>query len=349
MTHAATGAMQDQARSIPVSPISVSPISVSIVTGFLGSGKTTLISRLLRDPALAGTAVIVNEFGEIGLDHDLIASSDESLLALTTGCLCCAVQTDLARTLLDLHTRRAAGTAAYDRVLIETSGLAEPAPILHALMTDAALAQTHALTSVITVIDSVHGPTTLHEHPAARHQLAVADWLLLSKTDVAAPAAALMDTIRALNPGAEVQTTAEAAPALFFQPRPVDALAARLAELPPMPADHTAGIQNIVLQRDAPLPALALTLFLQALAEHAGARLLRMKGLIGIAEMPGRPAVIHGVRHVVSPPDFLDRWPGEDTGTRIVFISMGMPRWFPARLLDAIEAEVLDETATGAS
>ncbi|MFO1027834.1 MAG: GTP-binding protein [Acetobacteraceae bacterium] len=142
-------------------------IPVSIVTGFLGSGKTTLISRLLRDPALAGTAVIVNEFGEIGLDHDLIASSDESLLELTTGCLCCAVQTDLARTLLDLHARRTAGTARYDRVLIETSGLAEPAPILHALMTDTALAETHALSTVVTVVDTVHGEATLAEHAAA--------------------------------------------------------------------------------------------------------------------------------------------------------------------------------------
>ena len=119
-------------------------IPVAIVTGFLGSGKTTLISRILRDPAFARTAVIVNEFGEIGLDHELIASSDETLLALTTGCLCCAVRSDLVATLLDLQRRREAGEVAYDRVLIETSGLADPAPILHALMTDRDIAQHHA-------------------------------------------------------------------------------------------------------------------------------------------------------------------------------------------------------------
>jgi G3E family GTPase len=109
-------------------------IPVAIVTGFLGSGKTTLISRILRDPAFARAAVIVNEFGEIGLDHELIASSDEALIALTTGCLCCAVRSDLVATLLDLQHRRKAGEITYERVLIETSGLADPAPILHALM-----------------------------------------------------------------------------------------------------------------------------------------------------------------------------------------------------------------------
>ena len=125
-------------------------IPVAIVTGFLGSGKTTLIARILRDPAFARTAVIVNEFGEIGLDHELIASSDETLLALTTGCLCCAVRSDLVATLLDLQRRREAGEIGYDRVLIETSGLADPAPILHALMTDRDIAQQHAIDGIVT-------------------------------------------------------------------------------------------------------------------------------------------------------------------------------------------------------
>jgi G3E family GTPase len=320
-------------------------IPVSVVTGFLGSGKTTLISRLLRDPAMAGTAVIVNEFGEIGLDHDLIASSDETLLALTTGCLCCAVQTDLARTLLDLQARRAAGTASYDRVLIETSGLAEPAPILHALMTDATLADTHALSTVVTVVDTIHGAVTLAEHSAARHQVAVADWLLLSKTDLGAPDDSFLSEIEKLSPGARPLATADVDPALFFTAPAVGAIADRLAALPPPLPDHARGIQTIVLQRDNPLPALALTLFLQALAEHAGTHLLRMKGLVGIEEMPGQPAVIHGVRHVVSSPEFLDRWPSADTLTRIVFITTGMPYWFPARILDAIEEEVREEMA----
>ena len=161
-------------------------IPVAIVTGFLGSGKTTLISRILRDPAFARTAVIVNEFGEIGLDHELIASSDETLLALTTGCLCCAVRSDLVATLLDLRRRRETGEIAYDRVLIETSGLADPAPILHALMTDRDIAQHHAIDGIVTVVDALHGEATLERHPEARRQAALADTLLLSKTDLAA-------------------------------------------------------------------------------------------------------------------------------------------------------------------
>src|SRR5579863_777494 len=143
-------------------------IPVAIVTGFLGSGKTTLISRILRDPAFARTAVIVNEFGEIGLDHELIANSDETLLALTTGCLCCAVRSDLVATLLDLHRR----SDVFDRVLIETSGLADPAPILHALMTDRDVAQHYTLGGVVTVVDALLGEATLDRHPEARRQVA---------------------------------------------------------------------------------------------------------------------------------------------------------------------------------
>ena len=319
-------------------------IPVAIVTGFLGSGKTTLISRILRDPAFARTAVIVNEFGEIGLDHQLIASSEETLLALTTGCLCCAVRSDLGATLLDLQRRREAGEIAYDRVLIETSGLADPAPILHALMTDRDIAQHHTIGGVVTVVDALHAETTLDHHPEARRQVAMADTLLLSKTDLAAPPPPLRERLAALNPGAAVLDTRDIAPAGLFAGTDVEA---RFATLPdPAPrnpfarAQHTVGIETFALVRDRPVPALALTLLLEALAEHCGARLLRLKGLVSIEEMPGQPAVIHGVQHVFSPPEFLDRWPSDDHTTRIVFIAQGVPRHFPSRLLDAIEQEV---------
>ncbi|HTI80842.1 MAG TPA: GTP-binding protein [Acetobacteraceae bacterium] len=313
-----------------------SSIPVAIVTGFLGSGKTTLISRILRDPAFARTAVIVNEFGEIGLDHELIASSDETLLALTTGCLCCAVRSDLVATLLDLQRRRDAGEAGYDRVLIETSGLADPAPILHALMTDRDLAERHGLAGVTTIVDTIHGEGTLERHPEARRQVALADHLLLSKTDLVAPSEALRERLAALNPEARRESTADVSPEMLFAgmmpEREVSA-----------DARHSDGISSFVLQRDRPVPALALTLLLEALAEHCGARLLRMKGLVHIEEMPGQPAVIHGVQHVFAAPEFLDRWPSRDTTTRIVFITQGVPRYFPARLLDAIESEVREE------
>ena len=322
-------------------------IPVAIVTGFLGSGKTTLISRILRDPAFARTAVIVNEFGEIGLDHELIASSDETLLALTTGCLCCAVRSDLVATLLDLQRRREAGEVAYDRVLIETSGLADPAPILHALMTDRDIAQHHAIDGIVTVVDALHGEATLDRHAEARRQVALADTLLLSKTDLAAPTEATARPACRAQSWRHAAVARDVVPATLFTGTDV---AARFASLPDPPArnpfaraQHTDGIETFVLQRDRPIPALALTLLLEALAEHCGARLLRLKGLVSIEEMPGQPAVIHGVQHVFSPPEFLDRWPSADHTTRMVFIAQGVPRHFPARLLDAIEQEVREE------
>ncbi|MBV9247854.1 MAG: GTP-binding protein, partial [Acetobacteraceae bacterium] len=177
-------------------------IPVSIVTGFLGSGKTTLIARVLQDPGFAHTAVIVNEFGEIGLDHELIASSDETLMALATGCLCCAIRSDLVATLLDLEARRSAAEIRYDRVLIETSGLADPAPILQALMTDADLGRTHRLDRVTTVVDAVHGLATLDPYVEARRQISVADVLVLSKTDIGPPSDLLRTRLSALNPTA---------------------------------------------------------------------------------------------------------------------------------------------------
>jgi G3E family GTPase len=318
-------------------------IPVSIVTGFLGSGKTTLISRILRDPAFRRTAVIVNEFGDVALDHDLIASSDDAVLTLTTGCLCCAVQTDLARTLTDLHERRAAGAADYDRVLIETSGLSDPAPMLQTLMTDRFVAGTHVVSTVVTVVDAVHGAPTLDEYAEARNQVAMADRLLLSKTDLQAPSDRLLAKLRTLHPGDLGMTTTQADPALLFGGPRVADIPARLAGI-----RHRQGhgeIETFTVIRERTLPALALTLLLQAIAEHLGSRLLRMKGLVAIEELPGRPAVIHGVRHVVSQPDFLDRWPSPDERTRIVFITRDVPPHFVSRLLDVIEEEVREAIA----
>lgn len=322
-------------------------LPVSIVTGFLGSGKTTLIARVLRNPAFARTAVIVNEFGEIGLDHELIASSDESLLTLSTGCLCCAVRADLLATLLDLQARRAAGTIAYDRVLIETSGLADPAPILQALMHDQDVAADHAIDALITLIDAQHGDVTLDRHPEARRQAALADRLLLTKTDLAGPAEALRTRLSALNPGAPLLTavSGDIAPETLFAGTAAAVRQALLTDTP-TGAVHSDGIETFSLTREHALPALALTLWLEALVAHGGDRLLRVKGLVDIAEMPGRPALIQGVRHVFTAPAWLDRWPSDDRRTRIVFITENMPRHFPSRLLDAIEEEVADATGS---
>ncbi len=312
-------------------------IPVSVVSGFLGSGKTTLIGRLLRDPRYARTAVIVNEFGEIGLDHELIASADETMIELTTGCLCCAVRSDLVETLLLMGRRRKAGEVTFERVVIETSGLADPAPILHALMTDAAICEAFALAGLVTLIDAVHGAATLAGHAEARRQAAMADRILFSKTDVVAVSEKLREVVASLNRTASTFAAAPH-PALLF-----DDLARTAFGFSSLAA-HGGRAESCVIRRHAPVPALALTLLLQALAEHCGSRLLRLKGLVNVAEMPGRPAVVHAVQHVVAPVAFLERWPNDDHDTRIVVIGEGIPRYFPARLLDAIIAEVACET-----
>ena len=329
-------------------------IPVVIVTGFLGSGKTTLISRVLRDPAFARTAVIVNEFGEIGLDHELIETSDESLMSLSTGCLCCAVRSDLVQTLLDLDRRRRAGEIpGFDRVLIETSGLADPAPILQSLMTDPTIGRTHAIDTVVTLVDALLGADTLERHAEARRQVALADRIVLTKTDISGATETLRGRLAALNSGADllIAVSGRIAPESLFLPSDPTARAERMASLPAVPAaspflraQHTDGVETFFLEREEPIPGLALILLLESLAEHCGERLLRVKGLVRIAEMPDRPAAIHGVQHIFAAPEFLPRWPGEPRRTRIVFIAQGVPRHFPARLLAAIEAEVIDET-----
>ena len=317
-------------------------IPVSIVTGFLGSGKTTLISRMLHDPRFRRTAVVINEFGEIGLDHDLIARSNDTILTLSTGCLCCVVQTDLAETLLALADRRKQGIIDYDRVLIETSGLSDPAPILQALMTDIDVCGVYKPPFVVTLVDTIHGVATLCEHLEARHQIAFADRVLISKTDLQPVPDRLTDLLNGLNQHAPRRATGSAAPHDLFG----STSTVRLPESRPADGrqDRHADILALYVIRDRPLPAVALTLFMQAVVEHCGMRLLRLKGLVAIEEVPDRPALVHGVRHVVSPPDFLERWPTVDRRTRLIFITKDVPSYFIGRLLDAIEDDVREES-----
>jgi G3E family GTPase len=354
-----------QAEQTTVAPL----LPVIVLTGFLGSGKTTLLRALLRDPALSRTAVIVNEFGEIGIDHDLIEASDESLIELTTGCLCCKVRSDLVLTLRDLAQRRAAGTVVpFERVVIETSGLADPAAIVQALMADRDLALGYRLGHVVCTVDGALGMSTLDQHAQSLRQAAMADRLVLTKSDRAdAHIAALGARLAALNPGAQLLVAAHGALAagdlLDARPYDADALGAGVrawldaedgtkAEASPAEtatgvswrhaAVHDPQIGTWSLTRTAPLRAATLALFIEALTEHAGASLLRMKGIVCVAEDPEHPAVLHGVQHVFEPPQWLPRWPSADRRTRLVFIGRAIPiDWIDA-LLDALEAEVAE-------
>jgi G3E family GTPase len=332
-------------------------IEALVLTGFLGSGKTTLLGHLLRQPGFSRTAVIINEFGEIGLDHELIEASEDSVIELQTGCLCCKIRNDLATTLHDLLGRRDEGRiVAFDRVVIETSGLADPAPILQTLMTDAAIAGRIVLGAVVTTVDAVNGADTLDREEISAKQVAVADRLILTKTDLAGPARpALMRRLEALNATAPVVAVqrGEADPRCLFGGRLYDPLTKSLdvqawlgAEAPShVPAhahDHHRGIDTFAVLRREPVRAVALTLFLEALAEHCGADLLRLKGIVDVLESPGQPAVIHGVQHVFHPPSWLPGWPSDDRRSRIVFITRGIPRAWVEALLDAIESEVAD-------
>ena len=336
-------------------------IPVSVLTGFLGSGKTTMLRHLLRAPEFARTAVIINEFGEVGLDHDLIEASEDSFIELQTGCLCCKIRTDLAQTLADLLRRRDEGRCVpFNRIVIETSGLADPAPILQTLMTDATIAGRLVLGGVVTTVDAVTGAATLEREGVSQKQIAVADRIVLTKLDMAGPARPdLLRRLEALNAGAPMLAADHGRidSSLVFSLGLYDPLTkstdviAWLAEESHghARARHDAEINTYAILRGKPIPAVALTLFLEALTEHCGDDILRLKGIVNILESPDRPAVIHGVQHVFHPPAWLDRWPSDDRRSRIVVITRHVPQRWVEVLLEAICAEVADVPAGGES
>ena len=321
-------------------------IPVHVITGFLGSGKTTLLAALLRDPDFRDTAVIVNEFGEIALDHHLLEASEEEIVALPGGCLCCEVRGDLVRTLADLLARRRAGEIApFRRVVVETTGLAEPAPILHALMTDAALSGQVEIASVVATVDAVNGAATLEAHAESTRQVALADSLVLTKGDLA-PAGLpdLRARLRALNPSAAMLEAVGGdigAERLFASPDRANRDPGRwLAADAHRHHHHGDGIESFSLVREAPIPAALLSLFLETLSDNCGRDLLRLKGILNIRENPEQPAIVHGVQHVLYPLAWLDAWPDEDRSSRLVFITQGVPGDWIALLLDMLADEV---------
>jgi G3E family GTPase len=323
---------------------------VTLLTGFLGSGKTTVLNHVLKQPAMAATAVIVNEFGEIGIDHLLVERATDDVVLLQSGCLCCTVRGDIADTLVNLFVDRAKGRIpGFERVVIETTGLADPAPILHALMSDPIVAERYMVDGVVTTVDAVNGGDTLDRQVEAVKQAAVADRLLLTKCDLAQGAAreALEARLAALNPGApviEVTGGAVDASLLFnlglFDPDKKTVEVRRwLGEEVFHDAAHDDHghdhhdvnrhddkISSFCITRERPLSWTAVSGWLDALASMRGADLLRLKAIVAIDERPGQPVVLHGVQHLFHPPVLLPEWPSDDHRTRIVFVTRDLPR-----------------------
>lgn len=306
-------------------------IPVSIVTGFLGSGKTTLLNRALHDPRLSRTVVIVNEFGEIGLDHELIEASSDSVVLLPKGCLCCSIRGDLVLTLVDLYQKRLKkALPEFDHVVIETSGLAEPSPILEVLGSETAVKSCYATAGVISTFDAVNGLETLDAHEQSVRQIALADRIVVTKTDLTRGADELLPRLRFLNPSAQIVEAVDANPGGLFElaiPASDGDWADEGASTGVFPAPvhsfhgHVSRINRFAIVRDEPWDRETFQLFLDALAANAGPALLRVKGIVALRDSPGRPAVVHGAQQLVHGVTWLDAWPSDDRRTRIVFIT----------------------------
>ena len=312
--------MTDPGYSARLGDSETEPLPVALLTGFLGSGKTSFLRRVLGDPEASDTAVLINEFGEVGLDHLMVeATRPGDVVQLPSGCMCCAVKQDLALALHRLLTSRADGTLPlFRRVVIETSGLAEPAPILYTLAADAYLEHLLRCHRVVTVVDAVIGEATIARFAEATAQAACADLLLISKTDLQPAVTGLRRQLQALNPWAEIAegvTVASPASTLFRGSGAPRRVQRRWAA-----AEHSSGIVSYVLTLHRPLTRLEFAMALGGLARERGEDLLRVKGFVVFADRPDQVAEIHAVQHTLYPPRWLDAWPDEDHGQRLVFI-----------------------------
>jgi G3E family GTPase len=312
-------------------------IPVTLLTGFLGSGKTTLLSGLIRRPELADTAVVVNEFGEIGLDHVLLERGREDVVLLESGCLCCAVSSELGETLADLHFRRRRGELPdFRRLVIETSGLADPGPILSLLLGDPDVTRWYAFDKVVTCVDALHGDTQLALHPEAMRQAAVADTLVVTKVDLAdvEGVAHLDAALAALNPRANrmrsAAGTVDAAILTSAAPEPVSAdardSASIQAQLERVPGHHHGeNLRTFTVPLDRPVSWPEYAGWLTALRGLPSPDLLRVKGIIRLGESE-MPHVIQGVQHVFATPAPIEFMPAEYGNGRLVFITRGIDR-----------------------
>jgi G3E family GTPase len=301
-------------------------LPTTLLTGFLGSGKTTLLRRALVSPTLADTAVIINEIGEIAIDHHLVDFVEGNVLELPGGCLCCAVREDLARTLRSLLQRRDAGEIRqFRRIVIETTGLADPAPVLFTLGTDPMLDHRLRLAGVVTLVDAVSGAETLDRFAEAGRQAALADALVITKTDLTPLGPELIYRLDRINDRARRVLAVEASDAGAVLFGPISGATAPVMPAEPIAA-HTHGIDAFAMVLGGEMSRLDFARALGGLARERGSDLLRVKGIVRFADRPERPAVVQVAQHALFAPEWLDDWPDADRRSRLVFVVHEIPR-----------------------
>jgi len=335
-------------------------IPVTLVTGFLGSGKTTLISKLLLHPDMRRVAVVINEIGEIGIDHDLVTLSSENITLLANGCICCSVRTDLQETLRDLFAQRRVGEVFdFDRVIVETTGLADPAPVVQTLASDTLLAAHYRLDGLITLVDGLHGVGQIDQQTEAVKQIAIADKILVTKTDLTSAdhLETLCGRIRQLNSQSPIEfirqgevdpkrlidlglsSSRASLKTLQFLGEALtdDAVSADGAGryLGQRSAAHNAAVKTLSLRFTEPFEWLSFSSALELLTTLRGPDLLRMKGIVNVE---GDPVVVQGVQHIIETPVKMDRWPSEDKDSRLVFIVRNMELEVIRNLFQAVGA-----------
>jgi G3E family GTPase len=338
-------------------------LPINLLTGFLGSGKTTLLKRILADPAFADTAVLINEFGEIGLDHDLVGSVDGEMVLLRSGCVCCTVRGELAAALKELYSRRERGLLPpFRRVIIESTGLADPFPVLSTIKADPVLRHHFCAGNVIATIDAVNGLRQLDTYIESNRQAAVADRLIVTKTDIEAGFEGVLQTrLRALNPDAPILMAADpdldlsslvavqsgVSPSSslsqsgFYCEEPAELISSD-------GAPHQAAISSISLSIDRPVDWTAFGLWLTMLLNRYGERVLRVKGILNLSGEE-RPVAVHGVQHLVHTPVHMDGWPSEDHTSRLVFILDGLDGALLKRSFEAFTPARMPQIRSAAS